>query len=89
MDLSKKEFEKTVKKECVKKYKKLIKSIDKNGYSSNNYIVVNQNNSIIDGQHRACYLLHKYGKDLNIKVLKIYEHQTKLENIKMFFNKIK
>lgn len=75
MDLSEKEFKKTVKKECVKRYKNLIKTLDKKGYNSKKYIILNQNNSILDGQHRACYLLHKYGKNYKVKVLKIYEYK--------------
>lgn len=35
-------------------------------------ILVDQNYFIIDGQHRACVTLYKYGKNHRIKVLKVY-----------------
>ena len=35
-------------------------------------MIVNQDNIIIDGKHRACWLLNKYGKHKKVKVLKIY-----------------
>ena len=35
-------------------------------------ILVDQFNCIIDGQHRACLLLHKFGEDYKIKVLKLH-----------------
>lgn len=35
------------------------------------YIVVNRKNEILDGLHRACLLLHKYGPDYKIHILKL------------------
>mgnify|MGYP006916025475 CR=1 FL=1 len=56
----------------VEKFENLIKSLDETGYDSTNPICVNKNNGIIDGQHRASYLLNKYGDDYEISVFKIY-----------------
>ena len=35
------------------RFDKLIQSIEQNGYNEKNMLVVNQNNEIMDGQHRA------------------------------------
>ena len=55
------------------RFDNLINSVNKQGY---NYkispIIVDNNNQIIDGYHRTSILLNKYGKEHNIKVLKIY-----------------
>lgn len=87
MDLSFKEFEKTVKKECVQRYRSLMSSVDKNSLIEKELISVNENNSILDGQHRACYLLHKHGADYQINVLKIYEGKMRINDMNPFFNK--
>ena len=51
---------------------KLIKSIDENDYDpAKCAITVRKNNIIIDGQHRAAVLYHKYGG--NHKVLVVRE----------------
>ena len=87
MMYSQKEFEKKCKKECVQRYKKLIKKINEDNYNNKQLIVINQNNSILDGQHRACYLLKKFGPNHKIKVLKIYESKIDINKIKYFNNK--
>lgn len=84
MMYSQKEFEKICKKECVQRYKQLIKNIDINNYNKKQLIVINQNNSILDGQHRACYLLKKFGPNYKIRVLKIYESKIDIDKIKHF-----
>lgn len=71
MNISEKEFQKKIKKECVKSYQNLIERINKTGYQSKNPIIVDQNNCILDGQHRACILLKKYGSNHKITVLKL------------------
>ena len=53
------------------RFDSLIQSIDANGYNPHFVIVLDQNNIIYDGQHRACYLMHKYGGDYRVPVLKI------------------
>jgi len=53
-------------------YNELIKEIDNTDYDlKKGAIVINQLNIIMDGQHRACILLKKYGKDYEIPVVKI------------------
>ena len=89
MDLSLKDFEKTVKKECVQRYRKLISSIDKKNNIDKELISVNEHNSILDGQHRACYLLHKYGGEYEINVLRIYEGKVVIDDLNPLFNKYK
>ena len=54
------------------RYKELIDSIERNGFDRRYMIVVNQDNVLQDGQHRACYLLYKYGEDYEADVLKLY-----------------
>lgn len=60
----------------------LIKSIDKNGFNSRNIIVVNHSNILLDGQHRACCLMHRYGDDYRADVLRITitNHMDLLQN---------
>jgi len=50
----------------------LIKSIEEEGFNSKSVIIVNQDNILQDGQHRACYHLYKYGEDCEVNVLKLY-----------------
>ncbi len=58
------------------RFDNLMKSIDENGFFKENVIVINQDNIIMDGQHRCCYMLYKYGKDYKIPCLKIYEYPS-------------
>lgn len=55
------------------RFNSLIKSIEENGFESQNIIVVNGDNIIADGQHRCCYMLYKYGEDYKVPCLKIYD----------------
>lgn len=57
----------------VDRYEALINSFNSKGFCEDNVIIVDANNTIIDGQHRACLLLKKYGGNKKIKVLKIYK----------------
>ena len=54
------------------RFDKLIQSIEQNGYNEKNMLVVNQNNEIMDGQHRACVLLKMKGEKYAPLVVKIY-----------------
>lgn len=54
------------------RFNKLIKSIKNDGYNPKNIIVINQSNILLDGQHRACCLMHLYGEDYATDVLKIH-----------------
>ena len=54
------------------RFQELIENIEKNGYDERYILVVDQKNVIMDGQHRACILLAKYGEGYTVKVLKIW-----------------
>ena len=56
----------------LERFNTLISSIEEKGFDDRYIIVVNEENVIMDGQHRSCVLLNKYGEDHMIKVLKIY-----------------
>lgn len=51
----------------------LIESIRKNGYDERKIIVVDENNILLDGQHRACVLADQFGVDSSVRVLKIWD----------------
>ena len=55
----------------TQRYDNLIKQLNQK-YNHKSVVVVNGANVILDGQHRACWALHKFGKNAKIKVLKIY-----------------
>lgn len=56
---------------CFDRFDKLIKDMDENGYDPKHIIICDYDNTIIDGQHRSCYLLYKYGPDYEIDVLRL------------------
>ena len=72
----------------IERFKKLISSIEKNGYDDKYPIVIDNNNIIWDGQHRACILLNKYGPKHEVKVLKITPTYIDFEAIKPFSKRI-
>ena len=47
----------------------------------NGAIIVDNYNILIDGQHRSCLLLNKYGKEYSIKVIKIYYYGLHLKTL--------
>lgn len=54
-------------------YADLITEIDKTEYDiKKGAIVIDENNFILDGQHRACILLKKYGPFYKVEVVKMY-----------------
>lgn len=56
-----------------KRYDALIASLDKKGFDERKMPVINAiNNVIIDGQHRCCWLLKKYGGDFELAALFLY-----------------
>ena len=55
------------------RFDELIDSIEQNGFDSQSAVVVNGDNILMDGQHRCCYMLYKYGEDHRIPCLRIYE----------------
>ncbi len=49
----------------------LVESMEKNGYDpSKCVIVLNSENVLMDGQHRACILLYKYGPDYTVTAIR-------------------
>lgn len=56
------------------RFDKLISSLETNGETKDNNIVLSDNNIIIDGQHRCCWFLYKYGPDYIINALLIKEY---------------
>lgn len=61
----------------IDRFNQLIKSISRSDFDgTSKLIVVNEDNVIMDGQHRCCYLLYKYGENYQVPVLRIYEVQA-------------
>lgn len=56
----------------AERFEHLVKTLNEVGYNNEYPIIVNGANTILDGQHRACWLLKKFGPDFKIKVVKIY-----------------
>ncbi len=55
------------------RFDELIRSMDEKGFDEKNVIVVDQDNCIMDGQHRCCYLMYRNGIDYEVPVLRIYK----------------
>ncbi len=53
----------------VGKYDALIGIMERDGFDSRKMPVLTRGNLLMDGQHRCCWLLHKYGPDHKISVL--------------------
>ncbi len=51
----------------------LIESIDKDGYDERYISIIDDQNVLLDGQHRICILANKYGVESYIRVLKIWD----------------
>lgn len=65
----------------------LINSIKENGYNPDNIIVVSKTNILLDGQHRACCLMHLYGEDYKANVLRITFAKDPATRKKEYFEK--
>lgn len=50
----------------------LIRSLEETSFDKRKVIVVNQDNILLDGQHRCCYMLYKYGEEYKVPALRIY-----------------
>lgn len=50
----------------------LMKKIEKEGFNSKDKIIVDMDNHIMDGYHRASWLLYKYGPEKEIQVVRLY-----------------
>ena len=51
----------------------LIESIRNNGYDKKKIIIVNDQNVLLDGQHRACVLASIFGINSEVRALKIWD----------------
>ncbi|MBP3546565.1 MAG: hypothetical protein J6K16_05480 [Alphaproteobacteria bacterium] len=65
-------YEKTGILMSKERYDKLISSVNRH-YDEKMMPIISQDNIILDGQHRCCILLKKYGPLHKIKVCKIYK----------------
>ena len=55
----------------VERYDELISSMKEQGFDEEHIIMVNEENIVKDGQHRACWLAWKYGLDHEVEVLEV------------------
>ena len=55
----------------AERFDELTRSMSGKGYDPRNIILVNELGILRDGQHRACFLAHKYGLDHKVRVLEI------------------
>ncbi len=53
------------------RFKKLLDNINKNKFDKKYMPILTEDNIIMDGQHRACILLYKYGEDYEIQCLRL------------------
>ena len=72
MRLSQAEYEAEARENGVQRFRALCRELERDGYDPSAPIVVQENNEILDGQHRACWLLHTYGEAQPVRVLKLY-----------------
>lgn len=56
----------------VEKFRELVKELDAKGYSSSIPILIDTNDRILDGQHRAAWLAAKSGLSYRVEVVRIY-----------------
>ena len=53
------------------RYDALIRSMEADSFDGKHIIMVDEKNILKDGQHRACWLAHRYGLDHEIEVLEV------------------
>ncbi|MCL2046783.1 MAG: hypothetical protein FWG88_10425 [Oscillospiraceae bacterium] len=56
----------------LEKIDNLIEQLNTHGYNQNQFIVIDGNNIIFDGSHRASWLMYMYGGDYEVETIKIY-----------------
>ena len=56
----------------VLKFEQLLKDMEQQGYDARRYIVTDEDNKILDGMHRAAWIMARKGKDTIVPVLKIF-----------------
>ena len=54
------------------RFKNLVETLEKDGYSDSFPVLVDADNHILDGQHRAAWKAYKFGTGCNIEVIRIY-----------------
>ncbi|MBE6448523.1 MAG: hypothetical protein E7018_04400 [Alphaproteobacteria bacterium] len=82
----KKHFNSNMKTE---RFDTLIKSLDEKGYDPKSIIILDFDNVIMDGSHRSSYLLHKYGPDFQVNVLRLKTKKRFGDKVKKSWGKIK
>lgn len=55
----------------AERFQALADRLDAEGFDERRVIVVNYNNEVLDGRHRACWLYHRFGGDHAARVLRI------------------
>lgn len=61
----------------VERFQQLIAAMQENDYDiRKGAIIINEDNVVIDGQHRCCVILYKYGPFYRIPVLKCYSKKN-------------
>ena len=70
-NINKEEFLKR-RQEKKGEFDKTIKNLEKGYDPRKGIIIINANNVIADGAHRASVLFHKYGQNYKVKVLRIF-----------------
>lgn len=59
------------------KFRRFLEEVERDGYDERNVLIVDEENHLIDGLHRAALLQHRYGQDYQAKTLKIYGLQDR------------
>lgn len=70
------------------RFKKLILSIKNNGYNKKYPIVIDEDNIVWDGQHRACIMLFLFGERYKVDAIKVSQIMIDLMKIKPFAKNI-
>ena len=53
----------------IERFQELLCCLESNGYNPKKIIIINKDNLLADGQHRASFLYHKYGPNYEVNVL--------------------
>ncbi|MBO4285671.1 MAG: hypothetical protein J5895_05535 [Alphaproteobacteria bacterium] len=65
-------------KMSAKRFDALVSSLNQNGFDEKHMPVIDATkNVIMDGQHRCCWLLKKYGGDFEVTALFLYPGRKK------------
>lgn len=71
MLLTKEQYEQESSKNGIARFEKLREDLDRNGYDPTHPIVIREDGEILDGQHRACWYLYRFGENASVKVLSL------------------